>query len=60
VTAILNRELSRRSFVRGGGALIVGFSAASVGLAPTAGAAATAAPALNSLDSWLIIHPDNT
>jgi CO/xanthine dehydrogenase Mo-binding subunit len=60
---IHEREFSRRSFVKGGGALIVGFSALS-------GRAAAAAdphpytsfgPADSSLiDSWLVIGADNT
>jgi len=57
------REFSRRSFVKGGGALIVGFSA----LAATANAAVdphpftSFGPANSSLiDSWLVINADNT
>jgi nicotinate dehydrogenase subunit B len=57
------REFSRRSFVKGGGALIVGFSA----LAATAKAAVdphpftSFGPANSSLiDSWLVINADNT
>jgi CO/xanthine dehydrogenase Mo-binding subunit len=57
------REFSRRSFVKGGGALIVGFSA----LAGSAKAAVdphpftSFGPANSSLiDSWLVINADNT
>jgi CO/xanthine dehydrogenase Mo-binding subunit len=60
MASTLQREFSRNAFLRGGGALIVGFSVAGVGLTATAGGAGTAAPALNSLDSWLIVHADNT
>jgi nicotinate dehydrogenase subunit B len=61
-------ELSRNTFLKGGGALIVGFSLASA-VAGGKAAARTAKPALGGaypvidlgqLDSWLAIHPDNT
>jgi CO/xanthine dehydrogenase Mo-binding subunit len=65
MTEMLNKEFSRKSFVKGGGALIVGFSVAGAGLAGKAGAAvvpspATYAPPTNQVDSWLTVHPDNT
>jgi len=57
------REFSRRSFVKGGGALIVGFSA----LAGSAKAAVDPHPFTsfgpansNLIDSWLVINADNT
>src|SRR5262245_23581276 len=67
-----DRELSRRSFVKGGGGLIVGFSLA--GSLTAIGRAASrrstqhgsvlggAFPTIDfgQLDSWLAIHPDNT
>jgi nicotinate dehydrogenase subunit B len=53
------RELSRKSFVKGGGALIVGFSIGGAALAGKAGAV-NPAPALNMLDSWLTVNADNT
>src|SRR5262245_63985307 len=61
------RELSRRSFVKGGGGLIVGFSLA--GSLTAIGRAASRRSTLGGafptidfgqLDSWLAIHPDNT
>jgi len=65
MTEILNKELSRKSFLKGGGALIVGFSVAGAATAGKAGAAvdpfASPGPAdPNSVDSFLIIHSDNT
>jgi nicotinate dehydrogenase subunit B len=59
------RELSRKTFLKGGGALIVGFSA----LGAVAGGASAAdphpftsfGPANSSLiDSWLVVNADNT
>src|SRR5262249_15547426 len=65
MTGLLHeREFSRKSFLKGGGALIVGFS-----LAGAAGKAATAADspfASNGpydqfqVDSWITINADNT
>jgi CO/xanthine dehydrogenase Mo-binding subunit len=62
---ISSREFSRRSFVKGGGAMIVGFSLAAAGLAGKAQAAespfASNAPYDPLLiDSFLAIHADNT
>ena len=70
------KQFSRKSFVKGGGALVVGFSVAGAGLAGTAGAAVDPLvnPGLtdgnefasygpfdpNQLDSWFMVHPDNT
>src|SRR5579862_8321749 len=58
------KEFTRHSFVKGGGAMIVGFSILG---AATAGKSAAAAPAVASgppdqsqLDSWLVINADNT
>jgi CO/xanthine dehydrogenase Mo-binding subunit len=60
--AVFGAELTRRSFVRAGGALMVGF-----GLVGADGVknAVQAAPTKNTLDpklpeSWIEIHPDNT
>ena len=39
MTEILNKEFSRKSFLKGGGAMVVGFSLAGGGLAGTAVAA---------------------
>ncbi len=53
------KEFSRKSFVKGGGALIVGFSLAGSVLAGKA-AAVNGPPSLNSLDGWLTVNADNT
>jgi len=54
----------RRSFVKGGGALVVAFSlggaAASATSARSAAGSAYPVIDLGQLDSWLAIHPDNT
>src|SRR5262245_28455525 len=65
VTEILSKEFSRRSFVKGGGALVVGFSlagAAATGKAGAAGPATSAGylPPDNQVDSWLSVNADNT
>jgi hypothetical protein len=65
MTEILNKEFSRKSFLKGGGAMIVGFSVAGAATAGKAGAAidpyASPGPAdPNAVDSFLIIHADNT
>ena len=60
------KEFSRKTFLKGGGALVVGFSVLGAGVAGKA--AADALPAFLSagpydssqLDSWLVVHPDNT
>jgi nicotinate dehydrogenase subunit B len=61
---MLEREFSRRSFLQGGGALIVGFSIAGGGLSGTAKAAdpyvSNAPYDYTTIDSWLIVHGDNT
>jgi len=59
------KEFSRKSFLRGGGALVVGFSLAGTALAGKSQAAdspyASNAPYdRNALDSWIVIHADNT
>jgi CO/xanthine dehydrogenase Mo-binding subunit len=59
------REFSRKSFLKGGGAMVIGFSIAGAGLAGKAVAAdspyASNAPYdYTTIDSWLIIHADNT
>jgi nicotinate dehydrogenase subunit B len=62
----LNREFSRRSFVKGGGALVVGFSLAGAGLGARAAQAAESPYASHgpydamAIDSWVTIHADNT
>jgi nicotinate dehydrogenase subunit B len=64
MTEVLKKEFSRRAFVRGGGALIVGWSVAGAGVAGNA-AAADSPYASNgvdqySIDSWITIHSDNS
>jgi nicotinate dehydrogenase subunit B len=59
------KEFSRKSFLKGGGALVVGFSLMGSALAGKAAAAdspfATNAPYDPALiDSWITIHADNT
>src|SRR5436190_7962764 len=58
------REFSRKSFVRGGGALIVGLSAAGVSARVTDAAdspfASNGSPDLGLVDTFLAIHADNT
>jgi nicotinate dehydrogenase subunit B len=58
------REFSRKSFLKGGGALIVGFSIAGADIAGIAKAAdpyvSNAPYDYTTIDSWLIVHGDNT
>jgi CO/xanthine dehydrogenase Mo-binding subunit len=60
------RELSRRSFLKGGGALLVGFSVLGTGAGRALAAAdpnqfASFGPADSSaIDSWIVINGDNT
>jgi nicotinate dehydrogenase subunit B len=62
------KEFSRKSFVKAGGALIVGFSLAGSGIAARAKAASTVASPFASngpfdpysVDSWIVINADNT
>ncbi|HZO96557.1 MAG TPA: molybdopterin cofactor-binding domain-containing protein [Gaiellaceae bacterium] len=61
MTGLLHeRELSRRQFLKGSGALVVGFSVLGAGVAGKASAATGYNPPVNQLDSWLTINPDNT
>src|SRR6516162_7929206 len=60
---VFGAELTRRSFVRAGGALFVGFGV--IGADTLKNVAKAAAPFKNTLDaalpeSWIEIHPDNT
>ncbi len=55
------KEFSRRSFLKGGGALVIGFSVAGSALTGKAGAAAGPAgylPDVTQVDSWLSIGAD--
>jgi CO/xanthine dehydrogenase Mo-binding subunit len=64
MTGLLHeKEFSRKSFIKRGGALIVGFSLAGAGLAGKAGADAGATsagylPDISQVDSWLSIGSD--
>src|SRR5215831_11127433 len=69
MTGLLHeREFSRTSFLKGGGAMIVGFSFLGAGLGAKAAKAAAGDDPFASngpydqtaVDSWLIIHSDNT
>ena len=54
-------DFSRRELLKGGGALIVGFSLAGVPLADaTARDEVAGPPDPNMIDSWIAIHADNT
>jgi nicotinate dehydrogenase subunit B len=59
---VSEKEFSRKSFLKGGGALVVGFSLLGAGLAGKAGAAKTPnlPPDATQLDSWLAINADNS
>ena len=60
------REFSRKTFLKGGGAMLVGFSVLGAGIGAKAAKAADDPYASNgpydqtAVDSWLIIHSDNT
>ena len=65
MTEILNKEFTRTSFLKGGGALVVGFSVAGAVASGRAQAATThgiaAGPLpMNQIDTWITIHADNT
>ena len=61
---IPEKEFSRRGFLKGGGALIVGFAAVGSAFEGKAAAAAPTAagylPDINKVDSWLAVNADNT
>jgi CO/xanthine dehydrogenase Mo-binding subunit len=65
MTEVLNKEFSRKSFVKGGGAMLVGFSVAGAGLAGKAQAAdspfaSNGPPDPQTVDAFIAIHADNT
>ncbi len=62
MTEMLNKEFSRKTFLRGSGVLIVGFSVLGGALAGKAQAADPpyGSPDANQLDTWIAIHADNT
>jgi CO/xanthine dehydrogenase Mo-binding subunit len=61
---MLNKEFSRKTFVKGAGGLVVGFSLAGAAVAGRASAAAPTSagylPPVAEVDSWLTFFPDNT
>jgi CO/xanthine dehydrogenase Mo-binding subunit len=68
MTGLLHeKEFSRKSFVKGGGGLVVGFSMLGMGISRTANAAPGSSPDASNgpydqyqVDSWITINPDNT
>ena len=63
-TELLEKQFSRKSFLKGGGALIVGFSVAGSALAGKASAIDGDIPTgynpdINQVDSWLAVTSDN-
>jgi CO/xanthine dehydrogenase Mo-binding subunit len=58
MTEMLSKEFSRTTFLKGGGALIVGFSLGAAGLAGKAQAGAFPIVDHGQLDSWLTIDTD--
>ena len=64
MTEFLQKEFSRTSFLKGGGALVVGFSlagaAAAGGASAANGVTAGSLPDPGQLDSWIRVNPDNT
>jgi CO/xanthine dehydrogenase Mo-binding subunit len=63
MTGLLHeREFSRKQFLKGGGAMVIGFSLAGAGLVGGAAADSVGQPYPNmaSIDSWLAIGPDGT
>src|SRR5919206_2226884 len=58
------REFSRKNFLKGSGAVVVGASVAGAGVAGKASAARPALAGYNAdaaqIDSWLVVNPDNT
>jgi len=61
MTTLFEKEFSRRAFLKGSGALIVGFTLARVGVADSAASPGTPLPVSNDqVDSYLTVHGDNT
>jgi CO/xanthine dehydrogenase Mo-binding subunit len=65
MTEILNKEFSRTTFLKGGGALVVGFSMLGAAAATSARSATDPFESngpfdQTQIDSWLTIHADNT
>ncbi len=65
MTGLLHeKDFSRKTFLKGGGALIIGFSLAGSALAGKASAAAPSIagynPDINQVDAWITVGADNT
>jgi CO/xanthine dehydrogenase Mo-binding subunit len=64
MTGFLEREHSRTAFLKGGGALVVGFSlvggAAAGGASAASGVTAGSLPDPSQVDAWIRINPNNT
>jgi len=65
MTEMLKKEFSRKSFLKGGGAMVVGFSLAGAEFAGKAQAAespfaSNGSPDLGQVDTFIAIHADNT
>lgn len=60
----INSSTSRRNFLKSSGALVVSFGVNAIPggnvLAATAGAGLYPDPDFRQLDTWIVIHPDNT
>ena len=59
---VFGAALTRRKFVKAGGALFVGFGMVGAGSLKNSAKAATARNSLDATlpESWIEIHPDNT
>ena len=58
---VLDLAFSRRGLLKGGGALVVGFSlAGAAGSAAAARGDAAGPPDPNAVDTWIAVHADNT
>ena len=66
MTEMLNKEFSRKAFVKGGGAMVVGFSLTGAAQAANGNTPFAARgpgdflPNLSTIDAWIAIRPDNT
>ena len=52
--------LSRRGLLKGGGAMVIGFSLSTPALAQAARGATAGPPDYHAVDTWIAIHADNT
>jgi CO/xanthine dehydrogenase Mo-binding subunit len=67
MTELLHKEFSRKAFVKGGGAMVVGFSMLGAGIAAKTTKAAGQDPFASVgpfdqslIDSWIVVNSDNT